>query len=418
MAPRRAAALRWTTEQARRYQLFAVRLLGADYPAGDEGIRRAFSDLGGVQLDPLPVLGRNHDLVLQARVDGTHPDQALDLVHRERLGFEYWDKVLCALPIREYRSFQALMRHGGERWLQGRADRLAREHPGAIEAVRDAVSRHGPLSSRELKAREIAQGDHRGWKSTKAANAALEVLWNRGDIAVSHREGYRRYFDLTERVIPAGERTGDPVPIDAFWGHLLLKRVRSVGLLPTAGDAEVWAFLRDARRDGLPERLVASGALVYVDVEGIKARFLADAGAKERLAAAERADDDGRARFIAPLDPLLWARTALSRLWGFDYVWEVYKPAAQRKHGYYVLPILYNGRFVARFDGRYDRAAGTLRVLAYFAEDGGLPIDDPRVADAFQRFLQYLGGERIELPGGPARAGAHRRSRRQSSGIS
>ena len=89
----------WSTEQARLYQLWSVGLHGKAYPQGEAGIRECFRDQGAIQLDPLPVLGRNHDLVIQARVDGTHPGEALELIHRNRLGFEYWDKMLCVLPI-------------------------------------------------------------------------------------------------------------------------------------------------------------------------------------------------------------------------------------------------------------------------------------------------------------------------------
>jgi len=102
-----------------------------------------------------------------------------------------------------------------------------------------------------------------------------------------------------------------------------------------------------------------------------------------------------RARFIAPLDQLIWSRQALAKLWDFEYVWEVYKPQNQRRWGYYVLPVLYHDRFVARFDGKFDRATGTLNVLAYHREPGGLPHTHTAVASAFKRFTKYLGAERL-----------------------
>ena len=392
--------IEWTVEQARRYQLWSTRLAGTTYAAGEDGIRSCFRDLGGLQLDPLPVLGRNHDLVLQSRVDGIHPGQALDLIHRERLGFEYWDKVLCVLPMSAYPKLRAYMRQGGEPWTGGRAIRLERDHPGALDDVLDAVRKHGPLSSRELKELAVAQGDHREWKSTKAANAALEVLWNRGDIAVSHRDKYRRYFDLTERIIPAQHLESDG-ELDALWPYLLLKRVKTVGLLPSSGDSIVWALLRQARADGLPDRLVDAGELARVKVEGIKKPFYAPGTASEELRDAEAIDLPVQtARFIAPLDPLVWARTALERLWSFSYVWEVYKPVEKRIYGYYVLPILVGDRFVGRFDGRYDRNEGVLNVLSYHREPEGLSEDHPAVRSGFARFLAYLGGERIVFPSG------------------
>jgi uncharacterized protein YcaQ len=394
------APLQWSVEQARVYQLWAVGLHGRAYPVGEDGIRKAFCDLGTIQLDPLPVLGRNQDLVIQARVDGTHPDETLDLIHRERIGFEYWNKALCIIPIEAFPQFRVLMTTCGDSWEARREKRLKQKYPGAIEAVYDAVTEHGPVSSRELKSLEVAQGDHREWKSTKAANAALEVLWNRGKLSVTHRVNYRRYFNPTESVIPTEIHKAPAPTSDTFWTYLLKKRVRLVGLLPAKGDSEAWSFLHKVRRNRLPERLVEKGELIRVEVGGIKPSFYALPDAEEVFEQAKACPFQHRARFVAPLDPLLWARTALHRLWDFEYAWEVYKPASKRRWGYYVLPVLYRERFVARFDGRYNRKQKALHVLAYYEEPDGLPLCHPAIHAAFQRFLAYLEGEQITLPTG------------------
>ncbi len=396
---------RWTIEEARWYLIHALGLHGYGYPPGEEGIRRCFADLNVLQLDPLPILGRSHDLVIQARVDGTHPGQVLELVHRERLGFEYWDKMLSLIPIVHFPWFRARMEAGGNRWEREREERLKRDHPGALEAVYAAVKEHGPLSSAELRERGIAQEARRGWKATRVANVALIALWNRGRISVTYRKNFRRYFDLAERVIPASLYDRAPPTLDEFWEWLLLKRVRDAGLLPLRGDADSWPPPRGVRRSGLPERLMAEERLVLVHVEGVKTTFLAPPDAEARLEEARRHDFDGRARFLSPLDPLLWSRKALRELWDFEYAWEVYKPPAKRRWGYYVLPVLYEDRFVARFDAKFEASTGTLNVLSYWKEPGGLPWSHPAIVSAFQRFLDYLGGERATFPdGGKIRA--------------
>jgi hypothetical protein len=392
--------LEWSPEQARRYQLFAVGLAGKSYPSGAEGIRRAFADLGSLQLDPLPILGRNHDLVIQARVDGTHPDEALDLIHRERLGFEYWNKAMCVIALDHYPLLRRLMERGGDEYTLKRAAQLDRADPRAVGDVVSAVRRHGPLSSRELRTLGVAQSEHRGWKSTRVANLALDALWNDGRLAVSHRVQYRRYFDLSERVIPATARRRRVRP-EGLWPGLLKERIRMVGLLPASGDAEAWMFLRQARTDGTLAELLRRGDVADVRVKGIKTPFLALGDADARLAAVENVEPRRDvARFLAPLDPLLWARTGLERLWSFRYVWEVYKPREKRAYGYYVLPVLVGDRLVGRFDGAFDRAAGVLRVHAYFAEQGARGLDDPAVHEGFLRFLAYLGAESVALPDG------------------
>lgn len=390
--------LNWSREEARLYQLAAVGLHGRRYPEGEEAIRTAFRNLRAVQLDPLPILGRNHDLVLQSRVTGTHPGMFLDLLHRNRLGFEYWDKMLCAIPIEEFPLLRGLMEAGGERWERLREDRLDRDHPGAKNAVLEAVRENGPLSTAELRKLDVAQGSHRGWKTTQAAGAALEVLWNKGQLSISHRVNYRRYFDLTERVIPQEILALPTASGEEFRRGLLRKRVDMVGLLPAGGASETWMSLRQARSDGLPQRMVEEGALALVQVEGVRTGFYARPDAARVIREAERVAFGDGARMIAPLDPLLWCRDALAKVWGFTYAWEVYKKPAQRTYGYYVLPVLCRDRFVGRFDGRYDAKARTLHVLGYWKEQDGLPLRHPAIRDAFGRFLDYLGGEKIAWP--------------------
>lgn len=390
--------LNWSREEARLYQLAAVGLHGRRYPEGDDGLREAFQDLRAVQLDPLPILGRNHDLVFQSRVACTHSGMFLDLLHHNRLGFEYWDKMLCAIPIAEFPLLRGLMEAGGERWERAREGRLDRDHPGAKDAVWEAVRKHGPLSTAELKKLAVAQGPHRGWKTTQAAGAALEVLWNRGRISVSHRVNYRRYFDLTERVIPPAILAQPAASGEKLWRGLLQKRVATVGLLPAGGAAETWMSLRGARNDGLPQRMVEEEALARVHVDGVPTPFYAHPDAAKLLRAAEKVPPDDQAQMIAPLDPLLWCRDGVAKVWRFTYAWEVYKKPEGRVYGYYVLPVLQGGRFVARFDGRYDARSRTLHVLGYWKEPDGLPLRHPRIHDAFGRFLDYLGGKKIAWP--------------------
>jgi len=361
-----------------------------------------------LQLDTLPILGRSHDLVIQARVDGTHPDQALDLIHQERLGFEYWDKALCAIPVHHFPASRAFMQAEGNQWESHRAKHLEIHFPSAIEAVYQALQERGPLSSHELKDSKIAQGEHRAWKSTTAANSALEVLWNRGQISVSHRVSFRRYFNLIERIIPSHQVEIAPHTWEEFQTYWLKKRVRNAGLLSLSGDSESWALVRGMRRGKSIEALVERDELARVEVKGIKSAFLGPANAAELLAQAERATLSKHARFLSPLDPLVWGRNTLQKLWNFQYVWEVYKPVKQRRWGYYVLPVLHEDRFVARFDGKYDRHEGALHVLSYHQEPDGLALDHAAISSGFERFLNYLGGERIVYPTKKARRATHK----------
>jgi uncharacterized protein YcaQ len=91
---------------------------------------------------------------------------------------------------------------------------------------------------------------------------------------------------------------------------------------------------------------------------------------------------------LSPFDNLLWDRSFARRILGFDHLIEVYKPAPQRRFGYYVLPLLWRDRIVGRADLKSDRAAGTLVVRAFHLEDG--VRRSAALDDAFERALDKL----------------------------
>ena len=127
-----------------------------------------------------------------------------------------------------------------------------------------------------------------------------------------------------------------------------------------------------------------------VILDSAEAELAAEAEAGPQRGFGRPGGADPGVAFIAPLDPLAWDRDLLLRLWGFDYRWEVYVPAAKRRWGYYVLPLLYGDRFVGRIEPRIDRRSGTLRVLGLWWEVGFDPLDaaNPGFVDAFTAALR------------------------------
>jgi uncharacterized protein len=175
------------------------------------------------------------------------------------------------------------------------------------------------------------------------------------------------------------------------------------------GQGELWygAGATSAERYRHRDALIEAGALVPVEVEGTRIGRLVMAAEVTALDAAEaevRAGTPvrGGVAFLAPLDPFVWDRDLLRSLFDFDYVWEVYVPAAKRRWGYYVLPLLWGDRLVGRVEPRFERADGTLRILDWWWEAGFEPLADPAFLDALAEALvahQAFGGlERIELP--------------------
>jgi uncharacterized protein YcaQ len=263
------------------------------------------------------------------------------------------------------------------------------------------------------------------WRPTNQVRALLEALGEAGILGLARREGNRRVYDLVERLFPAAILDRVVAPRDRF-RHKLLSRYRAHGLLGQTGSAELWIGttpgvatgggldgglpLGAAGRRVLLGELLESGAVTSVDVEGVRgSRYVAvdDLRLLDQAEAEVAAGDDpGRSRpgvaFLAALDPLVWDRDLLRSLYGFDYVWEVYVPAAKRRWGYYVLPVLWGDRLVGRIEPRIERSADTLRVVDVWWEEGFDPLADDAFVTAFAAALDahraFGGVHGITLP--------------------
>ena len=248
------------------------------------------------------------------------------------------------------------------------------------------------------------------WRPTNPVRAILEGLATAGILAISRRDGNKRVYDLTERLFPADLLACRP-PEREQLRHKLLSRFRGNGLLGETGEYTLWAGLGKATdRSALRGELVDAGEIVPVEVEGFRRpRFVvADEvpildAAEAAIAAGEPLADPGVV-FLAALDPIAWDRDLLLRLFGFDYMWEVYVPGPKRRWGYYTLPILYGDRLVGRLDPKVDRKAGTLHVLGLWWEDGFDPLSEANpgfagaFADALRAHMAFLDARKVVLP--------------------
>jgi len=355
--------------------------------------------LGSLQFDPLDIAGRNHDLVLASRVAGYQRAWTDDLLYRDRTLFETYNKGLSILPTAELPWYRV----SWDRELVNHEANAFQEHADLVAELLDRIRREGPLSSTDVEPRAAIDWY---WRPTNQVRALLEALAEAGILGISRREGNRRIYDLAERLFPPA-LLAQTQPERDQRRHKLLSRYRANGLLGRSGSAELWygtgpAVHKPDSRPELPLRgellaeLVGSGDLVPVTVQGVRGeRFVLaeEMPILEWAASAARADGPGGktrgVAFLAPLDPFVWDRDLLRALYDFDYVWEVYVPAAKRRWGYYVLPILFGDDLVGRIEPRADRKAGVLRVTDVWWQEGF----DPLIADGFvDAFVDALGG--------------------------
>jgi len=382
-----------TNLEARRFLLAKQGLWPPRVLTGKDGIMAVFDRLACIQFDPLNVVGRNPDLVLQSRVSDYRPDMLYELIYVERQLYDYWDKMMSIVPLRDWPRL-ALLRAA---WCERHAERRAKyaEH---VETILDVIRQQGPMSSLDFKAQHNVEWkvDWR-WGQMRAAKALLEMLGDTGELMVSRRQGARRYYDLAERVLP-DEVAAQPLLLDdeeyLIWR--VARRCQGIGLIGPGMGGEAWGFVAKApERTQAIETLVERGEMAPVQVEGDKRTYHLLTRDLPYLEQARASSPAPHVAFIAPLDDLLWSRNLVERLFGFRYVWEIYKPAPQRRYGYYVLPVLFGDRFVARFDSKLDREAGRLTILIWHWEPGQSLTDELADAlhDALTHFLAYLGAE-------------------------
>jgi uncharacterized protein YcaQ len=350
-----------------RHFLTPARSLGG----GPKAVLEVFRRLGSIQFDPVAVAGRNHDLVLHARVDGYEPAWCEALYERREI-FEATNKALSFVPTTEFPWFRHAMGRKGPRFHR---EALA-DNAAVGERVLERIRAEGPLSSADF---ERQSGPTKDWFGApeNAVRAVLEAYTVTGAIGLARRDGNVRYYDLLERLLPA-KVLAHEVPEREQVRHKLLSRYRAHGLLGAGGAGGTFARIADpAERKELHTELLESGALLPVAVEGMRGkRFVLP----DELALLEGPPEPAPSvAFIAPFDSLLWDTALLASVFDFEYVWEGFFAAAKRRWGYYVLPILFRDRFVGRIEPRIDRDHDRVEILGVWWEDGFAP----RRADGF-----------------------------------
>jgi uncharacterized protein len=382
-----------SAEAARRFLVARHFLAPArSLKGGPAAVLQVFRKCGSIQFDPIAVAGRNHDLVLHARVAGYEPAWC-DVLYERREIFEATNKALSFVPTSEFPWFRHVMGRKGPRF---HAAALA-DNAAVAERVLERIRADGPLSSADF---ERESGPTKNWfgMPENAVRAVLEAYTVTGAIGLARRDGNLRYYDLLERLLPA-EVLAHEVPEWEQLRHKLLSRYRAHGLLGPGGAGGTFARIADPPvRNDLRNELVELGALVPVEVEGVRGKRLVLA---EDLALLEASPEPPPSvAFIAPFDSLLWDTALLASLFDFEYVWEGFFPPAKRRWGYYVLPIVFGDRLVGRIEPRIERDPARVEVLNAWWENGFAPrraggfVEAMR--DALRAYLRFAGADRLD----------------------
>ena len=360
--------LRFSVIDARRFHRRATLL---DTPAPE--IQTALEHHGFIQIDPINVCGRMHDLILRHRVTGYREGDLMRHLHgsdaplsaETRTAFEHHlpdSNNLAAMPLAAWPYLLSAMRSrtGHESRWSGRLDAAEKR---LAKHILSEIGARGALSSSDI---DDEQRQHHGWGSQATlAHTTLHKLFFHGEVVIAQRRSQRRYYDLPARVLPAATLSL-PEPSEketARWIALLKLRQRR---LVTLTKTELPLVEDRVRSVEVPEC-----SPLYCLRE--------DAGLlDETMPAAEPL-------LLAPLDPLIYHRPLTSQLWDFDYTWEAYTPAAKRVRGYYALPILAGTELVGHIDAKADRSSKKLKIVSRSVRRGF------QTASATAELARFLG---------------------------
>jgi len=390
--------------QARRLALacaglLAPRRLGLHERAGArpalarERCHRIIEHFGYLQLDTVAVSGaRTHSIVLASRLEGLDASLGETLLTPGAPLFEYWGHEACWLPLSLYPSLAWRRREYRVHPWWGD---VLKEHPEVARSVLRRIEIEGPLRSLDLEGKSGA-----GWWNLKLTRRVAEALWSAGILAVRERRAFQRSFDLAERVIPEEIRARRVSTASAF-DSLLLRALAGHGWASTGTLAATWRLrnCRDRVHASL-QRLQDTGQIrpCVLRTEGrnipgwIRVEDLETVSELER-----RRPRRDRGVLLSPFDPLLWDRARVGILFHFEQRIEIYKPASERRYGYYCLPVLAGDRLIGRVDLKAQRAAEKLEVLStHFESPKPSARDRHAMGVALERFSDSV---RLRLHG-------------------
>lgn len=357
---------------ARRIAVTAQLL--ADPPPTD--LVEVVSDLTLLHVDPTNAVAPSADLVLWSRLGpGYDPGTLVRALEVDRTLFEHNGVIrpMDDLPLFLERMAAAPRYEGTRAWLDANAE-FARDVLARLEA-------DGPLASRDIPDTAAVSWKSSGWTNDRNVTQLLEILAEQGKIGIAHREGRERFWDVANRLFPAGLT---PIPREQADRELDVRRLASLGIARAKGTA-------------MPvEPNTVGDAGEPAIIEGVPGEWRVDPAALDTAFTSATAFA-GRTALLSPLDRLIYDRKRMLELWDFDYTLEMYKPAAARHWGFFALPVLHDERLIGKVDSKADRKGGTLTINALHEDLPWDPATNNAVVEQIEWLAEWLGLEVVGI---------------------
>lgn len=388
---------------ARRLAIAKQRLAGAAPRSSPARVLDVVRSIRCVQLDPISVVARSPLLVLRSRLDDFQPRHLHRLVYRDRSLFEYWAHAASIVLTEDYAIHHFRMRNypsADDAWGARFATWVKRNDALRRSILRE-LRRNGSMRVRDFAHNPVSDSwVSTGWTRDRNVDQMLRYLWMRGLVMVAQRRGLEKWWDLTERVLPAETRRERIRDLE------VTRRAAAFSLrgLGVGTARQVQGHFTVRRYPELPrvlERLERDRVVERVDVDGLAGTWFVHRDDLPLLERIERGRWQPRSTLLSPFDNLIHDRSRTLAMFGLDYRMEIYVPKSKRRFGYYAMPLLHGDRFVARVDPAFDRDRDRLVLNAVLAEDGVRPSRElgPVVAAAVQELATWGGAARIDVEG-------------------
>jgi uncharacterized protein YcaQ len=384
-------------EQLRK---FLVIYQGLHYPKtfkGYAGIKEFVKRVGCLQYDPLNVVGRNIDLILQSRIENYEPHMLEKLMYEDRELIDGWDKMMSIYCTEDWAYFERIRSKRKSEIEEVLRRRSSIEAITYVDNIKKYISENGACLPSKIDLGGIKSGK---WGHGKFSSAAMDYMFNVGILGVKEKKNVQRVYDLIENILPEEVlQMKDPFDSDrSFYKWYFKRRIGSIGVYwDRNGGGWLGHVVSEKQlRYEILQELCDEGGVLRVEVEGFNENFYIRAEDSHMLMELEQ-NFSKRITFLAPLDNLLWDRKLVKDVFDFEYSWEVYVPVSKRKYGYYVLPVLYGDRIIARFEPEIHRGDSPLVIKNWWWEDRNVVTDEviSEVIDCFTEFCRFSKSSRL-----------------------
>lgn len=384
-------------EELRRFLVVYQGLYTNNTFIGEEGIKKFIERVGCIQYDPLNIVGRNADLVIQSRIEDYDPVMLEDLLYNKRELIDGWDKMMAIYSVKDWPYFKRVRDERKKEVENVLKNRNSLDAINYVEPVKEFIQKNGSTIPSEIDLGSVEKGR---WGHGKLSSATMDYMWNSGELGVKEKKNTQKKYDLIERLLPS-EILYESEPFqndEEFYKWYVKRRIGSIGAYwDRSGEGWLGNYISNKTlRQRVLNGLVDEGELVLIKVENLKETFYLR---KEDISILNDSTsiNGSNVKFLAPLDNLIWDRKLTRDIFDFDYTWEVYKPIDKRKYGYYVLPVLYGDRIVARFEPELHRGNKPLVIKNWWWEDNFEVTNDciDSVKEALDKFCKYLKADGI-----------------------